>query len=287
MTLPTRALFIVGCPRSGTTLLQSLLACIPGLTTFRESHLFSRTLLICAGRAWPRRDLNAEIARFWAENTLPTAHIPPKLSGLNHLRAQRVADHALKTLCQASALRDATIFVEKTPRHLHFIAQIRRATQRRGLDASFIHLVRDGVAVAASLHNASQNWSHRKNPRQALARWHADMIRSAAWMTTPNQHFVTYEALTDAPEEQMMRLATEIGLPLTRTDLQNRSRVLAQIMRPDETWKSVDTGTAIQSSTRTARHLDLDTLAQLERQIDRSVYARIAAKAARTQTVFS
>lgn len=287
MTVPNRALFIVGCPRSGTTLLQSLLACTPGLTTFRESHLFSRALMLRAGRAWPRRDLTPEITRFWEDNALPAAQTPLGLSGIDRLRSARVADQALNTLCRASAVREAAIFVEKTPRHLHFIPQIRAAAQRRGLAASFIHLVRDGVAVAASLTNASQHWSHSQKPFEALARWQADMDRSATWMSTPDQHFVTYEALTQSPQEQMLRLAAEMALPLTRDDLQNRGTALTQIIRPDETWKSVDTGTEIKSSTRASSHLDPDTLAQLERQIDRSVYARIAAWTQAEHTVAS
>src|SRR5690554_3202573 len=35
-------IFIVGMPRSGTTLLQSLLSCSPEALSFRESHLFSK-----------------------------------------------------------------------------------------------------------------------------------------------------------------------------------------------------------------------------------------------------
>ena len=37
-----RRIFIVGVPRSGTTLLQSLLAAHSELTSFTESHFFSR-----------------------------------------------------------------------------------------------------------------------------------------------------------------------------------------------------------------------------------------------------
>ncbi|MGL4503377.1 MAG: sulfotransferase family protein, partial [Planktothrix sp.] len=33
-------IFLVGCPRSGTTLLQSLLAAHPQIASFPESHFF-------------------------------------------------------------------------------------------------------------------------------------------------------------------------------------------------------------------------------------------------------
>ena len=40
-----KRIFIVGCPRSGTTLLQSLLLKHNEITSFPESHFFSRTFL--------------------------------------------------------------------------------------------------------------------------------------------------------------------------------------------------------------------------------------------------
>ena len=37
-------IFIVGCPRSGTTLLQSLLAAHPQIHSFPETHFFPNTI---------------------------------------------------------------------------------------------------------------------------------------------------------------------------------------------------------------------------------------------------
>ncbi|HEY9694672.1 MAG TPA: sulfotransferase [Oculatellaceae cyanobacterium] len=42
--IPKTRLFLVGCPRSGTTLLQSLLVAHPEILSFPESHFF-RSLL--------------------------------------------------------------------------------------------------------------------------------------------------------------------------------------------------------------------------------------------------
>ena len=51
-TAPKQRIFLVGCPRSGTTLLQSLLAAHPDITSFPESHFFRHLI---DNRRWLHR----------------------------------------------------------------------------------------------------------------------------------------------------------------------------------------------------------------------------------------
>ncbi|RKF15977.1 sulfotransferase [Altericroceibacterium spongiae] len=270
-----RAIFIVGCPRSGTTLLQSLLACIPDTTTFKESHLFSRSLRHTGPITITRRDVDKEIDRFWLENALPEANRPAAQPMSTKIWPHRTADAAFEALVAAARSRGSGIFIEKTPRHLHFVRQIGEAGVRAGVDTRFIHLVRDGIAVSASLENASKNWHRSHDPYAALRRWQDDIRRSVAWLGLPGHVFVNYEDLSTEPEAESVRLAQELGVSLSKNDLEKRSERLLNIVRPDETWKLVDDGSQVAPSKRSYEHLSSETLAQLEAQIDRADFMKL------------
>ncbi|MFC0205001.1 sulfotransferase family protein [Novosphingobium soli] len=275
-----RAIFIIGCPRSGTTLLQSLLACVPGSTTFKESHLFSRSLAHIAGITVVRRNVNAEISRFREQNQLPTDAPQDRAGALARMVPAKAADAAMRALIAGAEARDCDLFLEKTPRHLHFVDSIAAAGARCSVETRFIHLIRDGVAVAASLNNASQHWSKTYSAVDALTRWQKDIDLSVRYLSHPRHSFVAYERLAERPEEESLRLASELGVSLTIEDLAGRASKLTNIVRSDESWKAVDNGTKIAVSQRAFGHLDAATLATLEHRIDRSSYARIVARTA-------
>jgi hypothetical protein len=273
----THSIFIVGCPRSGTTLLQSLLACCSGVTTFLESHFFDRSLARCCGAFVPRRDADCEIDRFWADNMLPFEQRPPRRPLFGKLTSRAVADMLTAALVAAGQARNAQVILEKTPRHLHYIGPITSAWARQGIRVSFVHIVRDGVAVAASLIDSSANWPRPRAPSNALARWHADLDHSVRYLGQEGHLFVTYEALASAPQGTCMRLAEALGLRLSEDDLRRRSEMLGRIVRSDETWKMVGCGDTICRSERARTHVDAATLAALEGAVDRSAYRRIHA----------
>lgn len=153
--------FIVGAPRSGTTLLQSMVGCAPGMTTFRESHLYSRGLTLRGGMALALRAPSANAARFCAENQI--AGVMPGLSPLARLRSGAVAEYFVRILDGAARAQACKIWLEKMPRHLHYTRWIEARAARftggaTGQPVQFIYLVRDGVAVALSLVRASEGW---------------------------------------------------------------------------------------------------------------------------------
>ena len=73
-----KRVFVVGVPRSGTTLVQSLLATHSTATSFTESHFFSRhyALLPLLGTPILTRNPGPRLREFLAENPEP----PPAAS---------------------------------------------------------------------------------------------------------------------------------------------------------------------------------------------------------------
>lgn len=125
MTEIKRPLIILGAARSGTTLLGHLLARHPAVAYWEEPKHIWR-----AGHAYRRHDVRS------AEDATP-----------------KVATYIRRAFGRFLSRTGKTHFAEKTPGNcfrVPFIAEIFP-------DAKFVHLIRDGRAVAAS---AAAQWTH-------------------------------------------------------------------------------------------------------------------------------
>lgn len=87
-------------------------------------------------------------------------------------------------------------WVEKTPRHLHFIEQITALCP----SAKFIHCIREAQATVASLvaidRRYGASWGYQpKTIQAALQRWRHDYRISQSYANQPNHLLVNYEVL--------------------------------------------------------------------------------------------
>jgi hypothetical protein len=145
---PKKRFFLVGCPRSGTTLLQSLLTAHPQITSFPESHFFRHLIPdLNSKRYWlgiASRKAKPRFEAFLKE--INREDMSSHLSQLAIFQYQYIQAffHVLDTITQQQG---KTIWIEKTPGHVHCIDYI----QKRVKKAKFIHLIRNGSDVVASL----------------------------------------------------------------------------------------------------------------------------------------
>lgn len=261
----TRRLFLVGCPRSGTTLLQSLLAAHPRLTSFPETHAFAWIVprhprLSAFGmtrvRGWgPLRALWRELA----------PGEPVRLSDLLLCRA--AARRTLALLDRVALARGRQGWVEKTPRHLHSIPAIRAACP----DAHFIHLLRSGPEVVASLFEASREapavWGGARSVERCVERWRGDVALSLGYRGQPGHTLVLYGELVADPERTLRRLSAELDLDFEAAMLAGYRREAAALVRCGETWKRGVLGEIRhQSGAKAERLFDAPTLAWIEAQ---------------------
>ena len=191
------------------------------------------------------------------------------------LSRESTADYFLRVLDTACFARGKTAWLEKTPRHLYFNELIGRVDP----NVRFVHLVRDGVEVAASMSNASKHWKVRRTAEAALERWQVDLQFTRKAVAKPNHFVVTYDQLVASPEKVVLELASHIGISLKDSDFANRGHVLAGIVRADESWKLDTAGRPISRLGRTKSHLSEAELGQLDRIIDRTDYSYLAALA--------
>ena len=185
---------VVGCPRSGTTWLQRLLAGHPRVRTGQESDVFD----IYVGpqlRAW-RRELDPDSS---GRGGVGLGCYFEEAMFLGALR--RYTRDLLNPML--GPLGPGELFVEKTPSHALFIPEILELLP----DARFVHVLRDARDTVASLLGAARTWGSSWAPRRARGAaqmWvsHVRAVRDAARAIVPpgRLHEVRYEDLhTDGP----------------------------------------------------------------------------------------
>ena len=235
-------IFIVGAPRSGTTLLQGMLAAHPRIESFPETHFFSmayprnrlKRLL-----TWPALNVQGVLERFLREIGRPDL-IPEVKIGLFDRHYER---SFIRVLDRLTLEAGKDIWVEKTPRHLHFIPEI----QKRVPGAKFIHIVRDGKDVVASLyevtHKKPMEWAKGRvqgfqgfTVEECVRRWNQDVLITSQYVMKPEHHIVRYEELVESPESSLMKICQFLHLNYVPQMVYSK-QTYEQIVTPDESWK--------------------------------------------------
>lgn len=202
-----RIAFVVGCPRSGTTWVQQLLAHHPEVGTTQETHLFQAYLGPLAGR-W-RRELEA-----WEDEE----RAGERGYGLSPV----VTDEEFHRMCGAfargvlerarAASGHPSVLVEKTPGHLFHADLIARVVPT----ARFVHVVRDPRDVVSSLLRASRRWWGGWAPSSPVtaARWWRSHVEAGLGLRDAGAaHLeVRYEDLHRDAAAQLGRMAGLLDL---------------------------------------------------------------------------
>jgi hypothetical protein len=194
--------FIIGCPRSGTTLLRAMLDSHPDLAVPPEAYFLVQTLRnesryatasgvdraavvrdVAANVSWPSWQVpDAALDAIAADESLTT--VPATL--------RAIYDHYAASLGKRRA-------IDKTPRHTEHVALLARTYP----GSRFVHLVRDGRDVVPSLQSmpyfpprfadAALYWRDR-----ALSGREARTLVGAA-----RHHELRYEDLVTDPERHL------------------------------------------------------------------------------------
>lgn len=237
--------FAVGSPRSGTTLLQRLLAERAGLATLPETFLVPR--VHSPSRPLRRLGLARRGAVAVAGEAIgrPLGPVPLR----DRHRTEGVVRAAVAALDAMAAERGAPGWVEKTPRHLRHVAVLTAAGHPR-----FVHVVRDGADVAVSVVDVTgrhpDRWSGSRGALEAARRWAADVELHRRWADDPDHAFVRYEDVVADPDTWSEALAAWLG-----TAAGHRAVDPGEITDPSESWKlaALDEVSADATTTTTDR----------------------------------
>ena len=236
-----RPVFIVGCKKSGTTLLRNLMDGHPRLVVLpsegkywtdfipRVEHLDQASQRIALGQTWIRRLTNS-VAQppFWLLGRTSTEGENPYVQFLRYFLAwaEHVQGHGRGDLLLALILalhtvtrnergrREAPLYwVEKTPFLEHHVTDILTAFPQ----AQFIHVVRDPRAVIASLKKMREGKTGTSYPiardtlvlRNSLSAGERNMKS----LGKERYRIVRFEELVEQPADVMSRLAGSLDLP--------------------------------------------------------------------------
>ena len=130
-----------------------------------------------------------------------------------------------------------TVWVEKTPGHLHYIDLIETHIP----DALLIHLVRNGEDVVASLYEVSTEhpevWGTPATLEKCITRWTGDLELTQRHIHKPQHTLVRYEQLLDRPQSVLTKLCKFIGVEFDPSMLSEHSSVVQKLVIESETWK--------------------------------------------------
>jgi len=232
-------IFIVGCERSGTTLLQALLGANSQIATFPESHLYDKLL---GGRRWrlilglASRNARPRLKEYLSELGCEQMEI-----GLSRfaLTNRQFSQSFIRLLDTITLEQGKSIWVEKTPGHLYFVDEIEKLVK----GASFIHIVRNGPDNVASLYEIglkyADEWrSNYKDIDMCIRRWIRAVKLSTCYSSKENHILIRYENLVAEPKVVLDSLCSFIGVPYEGEMLSDYPSVAAQVILDKEPWKT-------------------------------------------------
>lgn len=230
-----KTVFIVGCPRSGTTLLQQILDAHPDIAIAPETH-FMRLF-------WGSREQYGNLAedKNYKQLIEDIVVLPEFLE--MELSTQAFAEAAWSIernysavfqllLEQFACQRQVNIVGEKTPNHVHYLPQI----QEFFPEAYFIHIVRDPRSVVNSWRTVP--WSTGSILEDAKI-W--QYYVSAIWRKPPKKRdrvfTIYYEQLILSPEKSLRSLCEFIGLRFESSMLSYHDKQSKLVNVQREPWK--------------------------------------------------
>lgn len=253
--------FVMGCSRSGTTLMQTFFSAHPDIYAFPETSFFENLI----GQPLQRRfgkyfaEEEKSIKRLLASirvklgfpslrnrsgivemlERLEVPHEQKRFSKATLMSMKASTAEYLKILDSICLKNHSKIWCEKTPNHVHYLPEISKIVP----DARFVHVVRNGCDVAASLRDAAIKYPNTVWPRfystaeRAARRWVKCIQDAGAYAGQENHIVVTYEGLAESPTKELVRLCDFLNLPFSESMLSERESQMDQVTRNRGEWR--------------------------------------------------
>jgi hypothetical protein len=252
--LSQNPIFIVGFPRSGTTLLQSMLATQDNVFSFQETHFF------CTTMRFIEKDENGFIKPECLEVVFQnikekTDHefspdVQSEISDyadVNQLSVQLLFECLITNLLLKQVEADQLLgiqWIEKTPGHIFQIDSIHELYP----NARFIEIVRNPL-------NAIYSWQRiwgRDHTATALAhRWKRGVytFRHFKKLNPEKAYSVKYEDLVNDSEIEFKKIFEFLGIIPNIEKMDDLQITSSKFVLKTETWKNKNLNNGIMNST--------------------------------------
>jgi len=254
-------IFIVGCVRSGTTLLQSMLHAHPQIYSLPETKFFdcligidrraflraeprgltarlralTRDTLVRAGAVGRRRQFRAWRRLGEIANDAGIA-IPPE--GTSFF-ISRQAKGFVKVMDRLTLAAHKSMWLEKTPDHLLYIKHIARHVPK----ARFINIIRNGKDNVASLYDNARKypgpgWGQYDTVEMAVRRWNVAVEETLKYRNDKAHCIVRYEELAANPQKILEEICRFLQCRFDEHMISEQAKAASALIEPQEAWKS-------------------------------------------------
>lgn len=247
-------MFVVGCSRSGTTLLQSIISNSPQYKAFPEANVLYHVLDDLYTRQYPfsvgtqdklKAYLLSLLNRLGYSRKFNNEHIEnflinikrPDLEFLlpkeqNNIREVFIA---FKNILNEAA--GESYWIEKTPQNIFCIDLM----QKYYPDDTFVHIIRAGKDNVSSLIDAARKYDDFANRfggifglNRAIDYWNSSIKFSYSMKKRPNHFFIRFEELVAEPTEALASLSQALDIDITQEMIKYNTE---KIITPKEHWK--------------------------------------------------
>jgi hypothetical protein len=222
-------IFMVGFPRSGTTLAQSIVMCDERVYSFPETHLFTKGLRFNKLPDFLSNLWTTWYCYQWVKNNFSENYIFYSTSKTKLIRKffNFIEDKAQQ--------ENKSIILEKTPAHLKKIDDISAIFEK----AQFIHVVRSYRGAIPSIIKAARQWKGNDSQVWNMQRWLADVYTSTYYTQNKANHvLINYDDFVTDRTNVIFELNKHLSLQIKDVSNEQLARVSKLIVEPNETWKS-------------------------------------------------
>ena len=204
MERPAPPIFIIGVPRSGTTLLRVMLDSHPWVAGLPETPWLT-------GGYGPKLSFRALLDHLTNHSNGLVANVSQMQAEDVRLAGRQFLETMLSPYLERIGKR---MVVFKTPddvKHLSFLTELYP-------DSKFLHIYRDGrdSALSALKKRSWFSGGRQLNFLDLLGRWHDWEHEIRRELRRVDHLTVRYETLAEAPEAEVRRICTFLGLPFER-----------------------------------------------------------------------
>ena len=250
--------FIVGCPRSGTTLLQNILASHSLIYSLPETDCFSIMDELCVD---PSDPLDANlfkriVCKFEEKNSIKLSDEYKQIVLLKINRNEITVKGFFEDLISSYNPRkgDSSLrVVEKTPRHYLFFDRINKIYP----DAKFISIVRNPSDTISSIMDTPFGENAKSYSLARLWNYSAKHILQFKNKFPDKLYLVKYEDLCKYPIKNIEEICSFLQVSCEADMLSNFSKTAESTVAESESWKSnVFAGRIIRNDQRWRKNLD-------------------------------
>jgi len=242
---PARAiagrLFVVGCARSGTTLLQSLLAAHPAVLSFPETAVFSHLLSAVVPGQTRQITVHRRTQLCYRQVTALLNTLGRRdLEQILPIRSQSIrqfVDGFVAVLDRLTLDKGKSWWVEKTPGHICFVPEILALVPA----AKFIAIVRDGRQNVAALYEMACKypaWAAYRDLDLAIEVWNSCARYTRPLLGMPEVRVIRLERLLADTEAVVQETCHFLGLPFIRQMIDCRMEAASAVITAGEPWKA-------------------------------------------------